>query len=198
MRFFYGLCLAVLTASSFNASGAEPAAKVTDHITARRIDIVDDKGVVRMILAAPTPDPVVGGKVYKRAFPVAGMVLFDANGDERGGYGVADIPGSAVVLAVDHTNGDAMGWRVMPDGSISFVMNSRAPVAVDANGKTKAALGQTRAQLTVGADGAPSLSLNDKDEHPRIRLAITAEGYGALEFLDKDGKVVNRLVPEAK
>lgn len=198
MRFIQCIAFVGLAFLSGTAFAADSTAPVTDHITARRIDIVDDKGVVRLTLAAPTPDPVIGGKVYKRTFPVAGMVLFDDKGDERGGMGVADIPGSAVVLALDHTNSDAIGWRVMPDGSISFVMNARAPVKTDTNGKVKAAMGQSRAQLSVGADGSPALSLNDKDEHPRIRLAITAEGYGALEFLDKDGKVVNRIVPEAK
>lgn len=131
MLFVQHIALTVASILSTAAFGTDQVAPVTDHITAHRIDIIDDKGVVRMTLAAPTPDPVIGGKVYKRAFRVARMVLFDANGDERGGKGVADIPGSAVVLALDHTNSDAICLRVMPDGSIGFVMNARAPVKTD-------------------------------------------------------------------
>lgn len=210
MRFPHGLALAtaaLLTtgagladpaAKPVSAPSIEPGSKVEPHLTARRIDIVDDNGVVRMTLAAPTPDPVIGGKAYKRTFPVAGLVLFDAKGDERGGFGVADIPGSAVVLALDHTNGDAVGWKVMPDGSVEFLMNARAPVSQDASGHTKPAMGTTRATLSVAADGRPALSLSDQSERPRVRVTVTPEGFGALEFLDKDGKVISTLAPEAK
>src|SRR5947207_14667072 len=68
-----------------------------ERLIVRRLDIVDDEGVIRASLAAPTPAPIVDGIQYKRAFPVSGLVLFDKNGSERGGYGVADIEGSAVV-----------------------------------------------------------------------------------------------------
>jgi hypothetical protein len=31
-----------------------------------------------------------------------------------------------------------------------------------------------------------------------VRLALTREGYGAIEFLDADGKVVETFAPEAR
>src|SRR6187402_2107048 len=92
-----------------------------EHLVVRRIDVVDDKGTIRMTLAAPTPPPIIDGIQYKRAFPASGLTIFDKDGNERGGYGVADIEGSAVVAAQDHINGDAIGWRIMPDGSIVFM-----------------------------------------------------------------------------
>lgn len=100
-----------------------------ERLVVRRIDVVDENNVIRLSLASPTPAPIIDGIQYKRAFPVAGMVVFDAQGNERGGYGVADIEGSATVLAQDHVNGDAVGWRVMPDGAIAFSMNSAPPSA---------------------------------------------------------------------
>ena len=96
-----------------------------DRITARRIDIVDENGVIRMVLAAPTPNPIIDGVQYRRAFDVAGLTIFDAKGSERGGLGVADVEGGMAVLALDHPNTDAIGWRVMPDGAVRFVMNDR-------------------------------------------------------------------------
>jgi hypothetical protein len=96
-----------------------------ERLIVRRIDIVDEKGVIRMVLAAPTPAPIIDGIQYKRAFPVAGLAMYDSNGSERGGLGVADIEGSATIVAQDHVNADAIGWRVMPDGSVSFVINER-------------------------------------------------------------------------
>lgn len=192
------VCALTLCTEVAGPAAAETAKPDQERIVTRRIDIVDEKGVVRMTLAAPTPDPVVGGKSYKRAFPVAGMVLFDAQGNERGGMGVADIPGSAVVLALDHENIDAVGWRVMPDGSVDFQMNQKPAVTRDAGGKTEAANGAaTRIRLSVAADGAPAIALADKQDRPRLRLTVTPEGYGAVEFLDADGKVVQTFAPEA-
>ncbi len=171
-----------------------------ERLTVRRVDIVDETGVIRMTLAAPTPAPIIDGIQYKRVFPVSGLVIYDKNGTERGGYGVADIDGSAVVAAEDHVNSDAIGWRVMPDGSVSFGINERPPI------QRKPALGNaivpgnavTRIEMNVAANGVPTISLADKQNRPRVRLTVTQEGYGAIEFLDAEGKVVETLAPEAR
>ena len=64
-----------------------------DRITARRIDIVDADGVIRMTLSGATPAPIIDGIQYKRAFNVAGLILYDDKGSERGGFGTADVEG---------------------------------------------------------------------------------------------------------
>ncbi len=169
-----------------------------DHLAVHRLDIVDANGVVRMVLAAPTPDPILGGNTYKRVFPVSGLVLYDANGDERGGMAVADIPGSAVVVASDHTNTDAIGWRVSPDGAVDFSIDERPPVETDpATGKVAAAAkATTRVNISVAANGTPAIALADKQNHPRVRITVSPEGYGEIEFLDANGKVVSTMAPE--
>ena len=176
-------------------------ARVTqDRIAARRIDIVDDKGVIRVTLAAPTPPPISGGVQYKRAFAASGLTYYDAQGNERGGLGVADIPGGAVVTASDHENMDAIGWRVMPDGSIIFAMNQKPPVMRDpriGNHVAEGGSAPSRIRLEVAADGRPAIALADKDDHARLRLTLTTEGYGAIEFVDAEGHVVQTLAPEA-
>ena len=60
-----------------------------DRISARRIDIVDEDGTIRMTLAAETPAPIIDGIQYRRAFGVSGLILYDEKGSERGGFGVA-------------------------------------------------------------------------------------------------------------
>jgi len=172
-----------------------------DRLAVRRLDIVDEKGVIRMTLGAPTPAPIVDGIQYKRAFPVSGLVIFDKNGSERGGYGVADIEGSAVVLAQDHANGDAIGWRVMPDGSVMFVINERSPIRRSAALGDRIApdsSGASRIKMTVAANGTPSIDLADKQNRPRLRLTVTDQGFGSIEFLNAEGKVVESITPEAK
>lgn len=172
------------------AEAAKPEAVDHDHLAVHRIDIVDDKGVVRLTIAAPTPDPVSQGKVLHRAFPVSGIVIFDAKGNERGGLGVADVPGGAPVLALDHDNMDAIGWKVLPDGTVTFQMNQR-PSDQKAARDTA-----TPVVLSVAPDGVPALTLTDKQNRPRVRLTVTEEGFGALEFLDANGKVVETYAPE--
>ncbi|WP_423595695.1 hypothetical protein [Roseateles sp. MS654] len=168
----------------------------SERLVVRRIDVVDDTGVIRAILAGNMPPPI-DGVTYKRAFPAAGVLLFDRNGSERGGFGVADVPGSIVSLAQDHYNGDAVGWRTMPDGSVAFVMNERAPITKDVKtGRIANQYGAQRLQMTVGADGTPAINVQDKESRPRLRLTLTPEGFGAIEFLDAAGKVVETLAPE--
>ena len=70
-----------------------------DRITARRIDIAGDDGVIRMTLAADTPPPIIDGIQYQRAFGVSGLILYDIDGNERGGFGVADAPGGTAASA---------------------------------------------------------------------------------------------------
>ena len=171
-----------------------------DRITARRIDIVGDDGVIRMTLAADTPPPIIDGIQYQRAFGVSGLILYDIEGNERGGFGVADAPGgTAAVLALDHPAMDAIGWRVMPDGAVSFSINQAPPLLREPGLDDRLVPGvatSTRIRLDVAADGTPAVSLADADDRARVRMTVTPEGYGAIEFLDASGKVIHVLAPE--
>ncbi|MDG6347667.1 hypothetical protein QAA18_02755 [Luteimonas sp. 8-5] len=171
-----------------------------DRITARRIDIVGDDGVIRMTLAADTPPPIIDGIQYQRAFGVSGLILYDIDGNERGGFGVADAPGgTAAVLALDHPAMDAIGWRVMPDGAVSFSINQAPSLLREPRLDDRLVPGvatSTRIRLDVAADGTPAVSLADADDRARVRMTVTPEGYGAIEFLDASGKVIHVLAPE--
>jgi hypothetical protein len=45
-----------------------------ETLTLRRLNIVDDHGVSRVILAAPAPEPMVLGKQHHRDAPVSGLI----------------------------------------------------------------------------------------------------------------------------
>jgi hypothetical protein len=45
-------------------------------------------------------------------------------------------------------------------------------------------------------DGIASVSLMDADGKKRIVMQVTANGTPSLMFLDDDGKVIQRLIPE--
>lgn len=172
----------------------------SERITARRIDIVDEKGLIRMTLAGQTP-AIVDGIQYRRNADVAGMVLYDTTGSERGGIGIADANGGVVVLALDHPASDAVGWQVLPDGEVRFLINQAAPQIREpalGNRLIPGVAAPNRIGLVVAADGTPAIALKDKADRPRLRLTVTSEGYGAIEFLDAKGKVIHTLAPEAE
>lgn len=172
-----------------------------DRISARRIDIVDADGTIRMTLAGATPPPIIDGIQYKRAFNVAGLILYDDTGSERGGFGTADVEGGMAVLALDHPAMDAVGWRVSPDGSVSFVINQAPPLVREpelGNALVPGVRTPTRMRLSVAADGTPAVALSDKHDRPRLRMTVTDEGFGAIEFLNAAGEVVHTIAPEAE
>ena len=172
-----------------------------DRITAQRIDIVDENGVIRMTLSGRTPAPIIDGIQYRRAFNVAGLVLYDDKGSERGGFGTADVAGGMAVLALDHPAMDAIGWRVSPDGEVAFSINQAPPLLREpalGNRLVPGVKTSTRIRMVVGADGTPAIALSDEADRTRLRLTVTEEGYGAIEFLDAEGRVVHTLAPEVE
>ncbi len=172
-----------------------------DRITAQRIDIVDENGVIRMTLSGRTPAPIIDGIQYRRAFNVAGLVLYDDKGSERGGFGTADVAGGMAVLALDHPAMDAIGWRVSPDGEVAFSINQAPPLLREpalGNRLVPGVKTSTRIRMVVGADGTPAIALSDKADRTRLRLTVTEEGYGAIEFLDAEGRVIHTMAPEGE
>jgi len=181
----------------------ETKIEVPDHdrITARRIDIVDADGTIRMTLAGATPQPIIDGIQYKRAFNVAGLIVYDDKGSERGGFGTADVEGGMAVLALDHPAMDAVGWRVSPDGSVSFVINQAPPLVREpglGHALVPGVRTPTRMQMSVAADGTPTVALADGNDRQRLRLTVTDEGFGAIEFLNAEGEVIHAITPEAE
>lgn len=171
-----------------------------DRIVTRRIDLVDEKGVVRVTLGAPLPNPVVDGIEYSRSRAVNGMMIRDENGNERGGLAFLDgLNWPALIF--DHNASEAAGLIVRDDGTMQFLMiqpgEERRDPRIE-NRLTPGEAGPTRIALSVPADGQPSMELLDENSAPRIRMTLTKEGYGSLEFLSADGKVVRALTPEAE
>jgi hypothetical protein len=56
----------------------------------RELVIVDSAGTPRLRIAAPLPDPIMLGKRFNRGGAVSGIIIYDAEGNERGGYVTGD------------------------------------------------------------------------------------------------------------
>lgn len=65
-----------------------PGDREFDEINVKRINIVGDDGRVQMVISNRErfPDPLVGGRTFKRrGFPMPGLVFYNSQGDECGG-----------------------------------------------------------------------------------------------------------------
>lgn len=54
-------------------------------LTVKRLAVDDDKGIERVVIAAPLPDPVVHGKRFQRNGTLSGILIYDPKVDERWG-----------------------------------------------------------------------------------------------------------------
>jgi hypothetical protein len=72
----------------------------------RGLVVVDERGVERVWIGAPVTEPRVLGKRFNRGGKASGILLFDAEGNERGGYVTFDEEGTA------HFSLDAVGYMV--------------------------------------------------------------------------------------
>ena len=52
-------------------------------LTVKRLAVDDDKGIERVVIAAPLPDPVVQGKRFQRNGTLSGILIYDPKVDER-------------------------------------------------------------------------------------------------------------------
>lgn len=168
-----------------------------DRLVVRRLDVVDDDGVIRMSLGRD--EAILDGISYKRSIPFSGILLYDDKGSERGGWGYTPANGGAVIFALDHPAHDAAGLRIMPDGSVMFQMIAAPPLLREPELGNKLVPGvgtATRLKLRLASDGTPLVELGDKQGRTRIRLTVSDEDGGALEFLDADGNLVKSFAPE--
>ena len=173
-----------------------------ERLRVRRIDVVDEDGVIRMTIAGVLPDPVVDGVRYQRSAPVSGIMVRDDEGNERGGFGYnAALDGP--LIALDHPTGEGAGFAIRDDGTaLSFLAAAKEPLRSDSLDGALLPTGTGRPESAVrtriGPDGRPSLVLTDRQGRARVRITLTEEGHGAIEFLDADGEVVESLVPERR
>lgn len=111
---FAGLGCAALACAGLT-TGRPP--EVQDLIRARRIEVIDGRGVERVIIAAPLPDPMLLGKRTARGDAVSGILILDAEGNERGGYVTGDTSRDAA-LTLDELGRGAVHIGVQDRGDI--------------------------------------------------------------------------------
>ena len=108
----------------------------------RGLIVEDQNGRERVRLGAPLPDPMIHGVRYKRAGVISGLLISDADGNERGGYVTGDKSGEAF-LTLDSEDEQQVRFLANPKGGVNLDL-------FDSKGN--------EAQITVFPDG-PKLVL---------------------------------------
>ena len=168
---------------------------------------------------------IIDGKTIDRPRPVAGMLFFNDEGDEVGGltYTGTDDNGrranaglmfdqlkqdQTVGISYNESNGQrTAGLQVwdrseQPLSTLIMLLNAanalpegtardEAVKAVRAN----APPGPRRVFVGKNAEKASTVSLADANGKPRLVMTVGADGSASIEFLDADGKVMQRIPP---
>jgi hypothetical protein len=97
-------CVFALAVTGFAHAGGQSDrmnVTATDSLRVRELIVVDDAGTVRARVGGNLPDPVYHGRQMHRGEQVAGVMLYDKDGLERGGYVTFDRSG-VVGLTLDN------------------------------------------------------------------------------------------------
>ena len=197
-----------------------------EEITARRINIVDDNGVVRLRLfnGSSVPSVVLNGQTVPRNVSMAGMAgfaFYNEGGEECGGliYG-----NRRAILAFDQYQQDeilGLSYHEGADGKrrYGFYVEQRPeipmlqklaivePVMAMDDGPDKTAAIQRlveqglwgdvpRVMIEKTAEGEAVLGLADSKGRTRVRMTVDADDTPRIEFLDASGEVTYRLPPD--
>jgi hypothetical protein len=222
---YSGILTVVLCAILVSGSTSRSKKASFDEIDAKRINLVEPDGTLRLVLSdkALFPGLIVKGKEYPHDRQTAGVLFFDDEGTENGGLifgGMKDKDGKVQSwghLSFDQYSGDqvvvleaeeAEGQR---HSGIEFVDEPDIPM-----NEVTAALQlppeqrrpklhelysgknkpQQRLYLGRRVDRSAALELKDTQGRDRIVMKVAADGNPSLQFLDEQGKVIGEFPKE--
>lgn len=176
------------------AQSQEPRTMTLDEITVKRLNVVEESGKPRIVIANGDrmPLPVLGGREWPRSIDLAGVVFYRENGDECGGIGLADLEGvSRQVMIFDYVNSEAIGMGVteVTDGVYSSGISITDRLPLDADVAEAGTTGTERIAIS-NLSGVASLVLNDPQGRARLRLSVDDAGYARIEILDAEGNTL--------
>lgn len=88
-------------------------------ITVRGLVVTDSSGVERVIIGSDLPDPQGHGYRFSRGGEVSGIMLYDSEGQERGGY-VTDNDYGNIFLTLDSKTSQRALFIAEPQGTTTL------------------------------------------------------------------------------
>lgn len=172
-----------------------------DQIDVQRINVREPDGTLRMVVTnhARLPGIIVRGKEQPFERPQAGIIFYNDEGTENGGLifgghknSKGEIVDSGGAISFDRYDGNQevqlIGVHDKEDRFAGLIVSDNPPNAQ----------GHRRIWVGKNDDGAARLELRDAMGKKRIVLEVLGDGASSITFLDGDGKVLNRIVPEVQ
>lgn len=214
------LAVTLLGAATPNAARARFA-----EIDVERINVITAEGKPEIVLAnrARLPAPVLNGKTLESKRSMPGLIFYNAQGDENGGFvfdgklGANGKPEAGMHFSMDRFGGDQQlalghyesggtmesGLKVFDRGLAKDYRPLWEAYEKAAPGPEKEALlqrwkgagGAQTSRLFVGKTRGQSSAviLADNQGKPRIMMTVAPDGKPALVFMDEAGKEIERL-----
>jgi hypothetical protein len=194
-----------------------------DHLTVHRLDIVDAAGQIRLAISnrEELPGLLINGKPAPRNGKDAGMIFFNDEGLECGGFQVSgaksgEAAEQSLSLTFDQYRGDqnlqliyvqdgatkTAGLRIAdhpPDEVIEDIVAEMdkihsLPDGAEKESRLQALRDKNPQRAFFGKrEGVPGVWLKDAKGKERLRLYIDAAGDPHSELLGKEGLVTYRI-----
>lgn len=195
----YSSVLTTLLAAFALAGSAAATVQRYDEIDVHRLNVREQDGTLRMVIANHTrlPGVIVRGKENPRVDrPYAGMLFYNDEGTENGGLvfggrrdANGDIVDSGVSLSFDRYGATSQFVQ------LAGISDSKNHIVGLTLSETDATGNRRRVVIGHDKEGVASVSLMDRNGRKRIVLQVTSDGTPTISCLDADGKVVNQLGP---
>jgi hypothetical protein len=186
---FAALCLTAFTRSAQKQKFEE--------IDAQRINIVGAHGSRQLVIANKDrfPDPVINGQELKgmRSVRPAGLVFYDAKGNEAGGLVTSQTEtGKISLVAFDYATGEAMDLGLEEsDGGKKYSASFKIVDPPPPGTRIEEAGAKQQTRIAIQNENKDAqITLADADGKERIKLKVAANGAAGIQILDQDGKVV--------
>lgn len=127
--------VAIAAFGGFSGS-ASPQTSGGQRLTVSELNVVDDRGVVRVRISGDLPDAIISGRTVPRGAHAAGLAVYDDTGQERGAYATF-APGGNVALTLDNRTGQTATFVAGPDAGSALNltwMDSDVDLRVDEDG----------------------------------------------------------------
>ena len=158
-----------------------------------RIDLKNKSGNNRVVISNEDkmPPPIINGKKYERRVQPAGLLLYDKNGNERGGIAVSENEETNLnVIAFDYQNADAIGLFAQDNKQDNYFKAGLSINDKDLSGKP----GYNTNRINLETEnGNASLVIKDAQEIPRIVLSVDSTGTPSIEMFDENGERTSSL-----
>ena len=147
--------------------------------------LLGENGADHVTIGAPAPPPQIQGRVGRRDAKIAGMIIHDLEGNERGGFGYLD--NDRVVLGLDYggRTREAVVLHVLENGTAGISLTPRAGHS-----------GPRGTFIIDNNTGTIRLRLSDTANAERAVISLRGDSTPRFEVKDPATKQVLDLIPK--